>query len=250
MRRLIVLFPLWLLPVTVSASGPAPVEKQHRVANRRDYAVCWWACAESIGNQYGIKELRGLTQKVVDNGVGRDTGARQEDIDWWMAKLGLKLAQTSGRSVAFLQVWLDRKVPVIVSVKHWHSAKEETHALILTSISPGKLDFVDGSNEKHHDFVVDFIDPNDPQSNYQHTWAWFQQHWTGRAYAFEAAERPTVVAVPATPLVVTTVRLPSNQDIKDGVLRPQDELDESYYRLPGNYDYYADFKKRFGPRKE
>lgn len=38
----------------------------------------------------------------------------------------------------------------------------------------------------------------------------------------------------------------SNQDLKDGVTRPSDILDPSIYPLTPGYDYYAEYRKRFG----
>lgn len=72
------------------------LKKDHRVPNRTDIGVCWWASAEMVGNHFGIDPLRGLAADVPRDGYGWVHGAYDETIEYWMKKKGVRASRVPG----------------------------------------------------------------------------------------------------------------------------------------------------------
>lgn len=271
MRTLTFMAWLALLPGTMSLGGAdLDIQKHNRVPNDAHHPVCWWACAEMLGKEYGITPLFEIRQQVLRTGVGRDEGATAQAIAYWMKKLDLKLRAHQSRDLGWLHQQLQQGLPVIVSLKQWWSDdpkhRNNTHAVILTRIGDEKEHFIDANLNEYNERLVSFIDPNQHQRIMQHTLDWFLRNWSGRAYVFDPREQKAELvlkpkySVPASPtplvqaqpLAVVPVltpdlhqlHIPSNQDIQDGVRRPNDTLvGFASYQSAFRNDYYREFKK-------
>jgi hypothetical protein len=186
------------------ALGPARgqesvvIGRHHRVKNRSDHGVCWWASAQMAGNHAGIVPLQGIVGRVVSTGIGFRHGASQEAIDHWMSTLRVKpLTNPEGdRSQAAInkvQGWLDRGLPVIVSYNHSAGA----HAVLLTRIGRKKEVWTSDRGEAVDDFPVTYVDPDDCATDTTRSWTWFVSAWTGKAYAFDPGDQdPALVRLP------------------------------------------------------
>ena len=276
------------------------IAKANRVDNSDKVGVCWWACADMLGREFGILPLIDMKNRVLDTGIGRDQGARIEDIEYWVKELGLKArARSAGeKDVKALCKWLDDGLPVIVSMERWEGGTG-SHAILLTKVTRKKIDWDNGKGYKTKDYVVTYIDPNHSQYTYENTWEWFTQHWNGKMYTFDPKEQdvklvrlrpgrllvatgtyqrgdlgmppkepvggvrvlPPQYAVQAPPVYPHQLpyaantalsdhypdpsKQPSNQDIKDGVNRPDDLLRIPVYGQD-TYDYHSEFRKKYG----
>lgn len=259
------------------SAEPIVISKQHRSHNRSDHGICWWNCAEMIGKHSGIAPLHDITKRVVESGIGYQSGATEESIQHWMKELNLTLhTNPHGKSdagVRWMEDHLRHGQPVIASM----STGGDSHAILIKGWTERKQDWTDGAGRKVNDYVVYYIDPNDAARDYQHTWTWFWRDWSGRAsvFATEQVARPPVlqplekIDMPRTepgvppkvidphlqkrilvqelppyaphdvpyeanhPMQYGPIYIPSNQDIKDGVQRPDDQL------RYGKFYYYS-----------
>lgn len=247
------------------------IAPENRVANRTDYGVCWFAAAESVGKQYGIACLDGLCAKVVADGHGWKDGAHEKSIDYWAKKTGAKFEPNpharDEKGAAWVAARVDAGVPVITCNNVvGKDGKVYMHAYLMV-----KFD--------RKDNTVHYVDSNDTSKVHVKPYSEWYTWWFGRAYAIDpkangarpvvqaqpkAAELPkdavTPIAPPPTPKLipiehptppVVPYTFPSNQDIKDGVARPDDALRYGHFKdiggvAPG-YDYYSDYKKRNPP---
>lgn len=248
---------LLLLALACGPAAAQDIDLANRVGNVGP-GVCWWACADMVGRQYGIGPLIGIRDRVVETGVGRDRGARQEDIDHWVRELGLSPDATfgPGKDTAFLTGTLARGLPVITSMFDWGDSGGQ-HAVLVVRITEEERDWDNGRGRKGRDRIVYYVDPNDEKELYWRTWTSFVDRWSGRAYAFDPAKHasllvrkplrpgrllqaaggfvpeaalppaPVLQAVPRASAPSGPVRQKSNQDIKDGVNRPDD-----LFRIP------------------
>lgn len=298
---------LALLALPTMAWGQAkPIEiaPEHRVQNDRHPGVCWWACAEMIGRQYGMKPLVGLVAQVKKTGIGHVGGAKPTDIAYWNGKLGLAMdyspAGKTQEAAAWLRTKLDAGTPVIAGV--WENGG--MHAVLVTHLTPEPVVYTNAEGHVTKDFVVHYIDPNQAAKTYSRSWADFWSRYYGQSWAYNvtppakaqeprgAPDRPksgvpgggtghsgpqvkvvdprilaripvqntqfTQIHIP-THLGVLGLRIdpkgghplvtgivPSNQDLKDGIARPLDTIENNAfgeYYLNG-YDYYAEYRER------
>lgn len=186
-----VLLSVWAAQ-SARAQEPVPLAPHHRVANRPDYGVCWWACAQMVGNAKGIVPLQNVVDRVVESGIGFKGGADSESIDHWVSTLKLRaLSNPPGakdqRAVDRVQGWLDRGLPVIVS--YAQDGGTSTHAVLLVKIGRAKEAWTSDAGDRVEDYPVEYVDPNDPHRNVRHSWTWFASAWTGRAVTFDPADQ-------------------------------------------------------------
>lgn len=269
MRFLAVTILLALAPL--SPGQGIVVKPEHRVPNRTDHGACWWAAMETAGNHHGDPRLKGLVGRVVVDGRGWKGGADVDSISHWMTASGVKWESWPGGNTNAGYVWLaghlDRGRPVVVSLKD----PPGTHAVLLVA-------FDRQAN------AVRYVDPNGV-ADVVKPWAWFTETWTGHAHVVWPPDRSIVQAPPPKPVEVVRDALekkpvllrpievrkqyppvqpheipfrteqafnvkppvvPSNQDIKDGVRRPDDTLRYGLFGdgvgLGGGHDYYRDFR--------
>lgn len=227
---------LLVLPALVWAQIP----RDALVSNRAP-GVCWFACAETAGRIHGVEALYGLTDKVLSTGVGKD-GASDEVIHRWLKHLGVRyyLQNLGDKDWKWVKAWNDYGSPVVLSVQNWKGIS--AHALLLLKISPEGMCTV--------------YDCNDRDTLLELSAQALQEHWNGRAVVIEhrrqaSQKAPVTVKQPTVPVVqlgqpavhplvlgnqpLREVRLPSNQDIKDGVNRPLDEIDTIFYPVGPDY---------------
>lgn len=263
-------FKKWILVLALLGglfAVPAPaadivISKESRVPNRTDTGVCWWAAAETVGRQYGIKSLIGLTEKVVKDGRGFADGATDVTIPLWLKETGTKFSVNPHAKTEAGAKWVAEQLAAgkpVVACQNVIGKDGRTH---LHAFLIYKFDY-----DAKRVLYVDCNDvANDKSMDYSEWYAW----WYGRAYSFDLpapgeavkpaapdAKPQTVppprVVVPGQghipiehPVVGPTkpVTFPSNQDIKDGQRRPDDTLRYGLYRDVGGagYDYYSDFK--------
>lgn len=295
---------LFFVMATPAQGQTLDIASQHRVQNRSDHGVCWWACAQMIGNHAGIVPLQTIVDRVAASGIGFREGASTESIQHWLRTLKLRVESSSGKDLEFLRTMVQRGLPVIATVHNWSSSRDGRHAVLVVSVSGGVETLTDDrTGRKHQDVLVTYIDPNRADVTAATTWAAFSSRWTGTAYAFDPrhqdssvlagppplregrllldgcfyktikadAQNQVLLPAPGGPVVRTlppTVqlqpvyphqlpyvtqqpvahgpapRIPSNQDIKDGVARPSDVLEYSTFRVAPNHDYHADFRSR------
>lgn len=237
------------------------IAPENRVANRTDTGVCWWAAAEMIGKQYGIKGLIGITDKVVKDGRGWKDGANDATIPFWLKEAGVKHTRNPHGKTQEGAKWVAEQLAAgkpVVSCQNvvGTDGKVYLHAFLITKFDydTQKVHYID-CNDVSKDFAKDYKD----------WYAW----WYCRAYSFdlpapgeEAKVDPKQVApapktvVPLgqghipiehpTPVPIKPVVFPSNQDIKDGIQRPDDTLRYGLFKHLGGsgYDYYSDFKAK------
>lgn len=239
-------------------AAEARIDVANRVGNRTDYGVCWWAAAEMIGKQYGIKELTGLTEKVVADGHGFKGGAGDSDIKYWMDKLGVKWHSNPHAKCEAGAQWIKERLAAgipVVSCNNYigghRNGKVTLHAWVMLKIDSQGVHYVDCN-----DITEVKIKP------YQEWYDW----WYGRAISFEMPKPEQHTAKPETPkqpvVLLPQVLVPdyppgyvrkfaSNQDIKDGVRRPDDTLRYGLFGDAGissGYDYYHQHRPAGVPR--
>jgi hypothetical protein len=250
-----------LLLAAAARGQEAPITVQERVGNRRDHGICWWCCAEMAGRHAGIAPLTTITRQVVESGIGFHSGATDEAVAYWLRTLRVRARTNPHGNTRAGYDWLMQQLreglPVVASIS---TVREGNHAILLTHITSNKVDFDNGQGYRTRDWVVRYIDPNYPDSDYTHTWQWFVSAWTGRAYAFSPREQdpslllrrdtagaavwrsflpPPSHAVAVRPF---TGKLPSNQDIDDGIHRPADTLEYGCFVYPA-HDYFQQYRR-------
>lgn len=290
MRALITLL---LLALPVSAQEAIKLRPDALVKNvyADGHGVCWFACAATLGKQVGIPCLHDLPAKVLAAKVGHQ-GADQKSIDHWVNALKLKALHTAEgdkgkESLARIQAWLDRGLPVIMSYRHEKGA----HAILVTRISRTKEKWKSQQGNEVEDYAISYYDPDD-QKVWRASWEWFYPAWTGRAYTFDPRENPGLVVkesasppgakllpqprelyAPEKRVLIAHItpgvewryelppyyphelpytgegppppgyfKFPSNQDIKDGVTRPNDTFPHFLYGHAG-IDYHSEYRK-------
>lgn len=215
MRVLLLLACLALLAPARARADGIDVAKDHRVANTPG-GVCLWASLETAGRHHGVAPLKGLAAWAEAAGAE----ATEDAVEAKLRSLGVGFHRQhpGDRNWAWVREWLAKGVPVTCSIRHWNGSG--LHAVLVVEATDAK---------------VRFIDPNTSQHVSVYTPAEFAYLWTGRAIAVPprpaevtAAGTLTTVAV-GTPVVRPFVPahteerpVPSNQDIKDGVARPDD----------------------------
>lgn len=274
-------FKKWLLILALAAlfgwglsaqlrGADIAIDPANRVANRTDWGACWWAAAESVGKQYGIKCLAGLVDRVAADGTGKQ-GANDQTIAYWLAKTGLKAeANPHAKTVKgaeWIAAKLDAGVPVIACQNVIGTdGRTHLHAFLLLKFDRDTQ-------------LVHYVDSNDTAKVHAKPYREWYDWWYGRAYAIDpkanaasppgallkaadpSPDAPTPIAPPPQPGLIPiehptppfkAVKFPSNQDIKDGVQRPDDTLRYGQFKdiggLSPGYDYYSEFRKRNPPR--
>lgn len=171
-------------------SLPIHIAGENRVANDEHVGVCWWACADMIGREFGILPLIDIKNRVLNTSVGRDRGARHSDIAFWLKALRLKARyRPAGKKDGLaLCKWLAEGLPVIASMDHWVEANE-SHAILLLHVTRCRVAQHDVSGHVSQDFIVTYIDPNRPEFTRKITWRRFLSYWNGRIYAFDPKEQ-------------------------------------------------------------
>jgi hypothetical protein len=246
------------------AAEPIVIAQENRVPNRTDNGVCWWAAAETIGKQYGIKSLLGLTEAVVKDGRGWKDGANDITIPLWLNATKTKHSRNPHGKTTEGAKWIAEQLAAgkpVVSCQNVIGKDGRTylHAFLIT-----KFDY---DTQKVH-----YIDCNDVTKDFTKDYTDWYSWWYGRAFSFdlpapgEAAVQPKAdpKAVAPAPKGVPLGQghipiehpfvgpekpyvFPSNQDIKDGIQRPDDTLRYGIFKhlgggVGGSYDYYSEFK--------
>jgi hypothetical protein len=171
----------------VPAEARPNIAVKNRVENQRKPlpGICWWTCAQMIGNEFDIKPLQNICERVIRTGIGYREGAGDKDIDYWMRKLNVmprvSYLNKTQKGVDFLTKWLDKDFPIIVSINEGRGG----HAIIVLEISSKKFKWDDGTT----DYCVSIIDPNSPWTETEWSWAYFYKVWRGTAYVFDPAEQ-------------------------------------------------------------
>jgi Papain-like cysteine protease AvrRpt2 len=186
MRRFIAFLLVSLLLVSTVEARPRIAVRNRLENNTRPLpGICWWVCAQMIGNEYDIKPLQTICAKVAKSGIGYEQGAGAEDIDYWLKKLKVwprvNYLEHSQKGVNFLTKWLDRDLPVIAHINEGKGG----HAIILMEISSKKFKWDNGTT----DYCVYIIDPNNPWHEVEWSWSYFYDVWLGTAYVFDPAEQ-------------------------------------------------------------
>lgn len=133
------------------------------------------------------------------------------------------------------------------------AAGAEWVALRLAEGRPVVVKFKDGNTTitTRFDYPTRTVHCRDHLGRHVVPWAEWDAAWTGEAYA-----DPLPAAAPALVVVAPPPRLgpglpqtkppppPSNQEIKDGVARPDDRL--RYGAYSNGYDYYSDYRAKGG----
>jgi hypothetical protein len=218
-----------LLVVACLGRGHAGVRlpKESRFGNPPGQPACWWACAETAGAVQGIPELKGILQDGPRH-PGAGIGAPPNVIAEVLA--ARNVAYETGRGVEFVSKAVKAGKPVVIAVAGWPGTRTH-HALLVLDVTDEPAEFVDDAGVRNIDRIVTLWDPNWTGFDYQITLGWLEKRWGGDAYVFSqrrqlVADQPKAVAVPVVPVrpvpVAPFVRLPSNQDLKDGVARPLD----------------------------
>lgn len=238
----IILFAAW-------ARGDVIIAPENRVPNRIDHGVCWWAAAETVGKQFGVTKLHGLSAAVVQDGLGWKEGATDLSIGVWLKKRGVVAEpNTLGKTTAgatWVAKAVDKGVPVITC--HQFTGSPMGHSILNVKFDRDTQ-------------LVHYVDSNFVSAESTMPYDRWYKTWGGRAYAIDPkanlpAHIPPAVALapPPAPSVVLPyppsrpLTYPSNQDIKDGVRRPDDTLRYGLFgdvggTAPG-YDYYRDAKR-------
>lgn len=228
----------------VEAVGPIVIDREHRVSNAASRGVCWWACAETVGRHLGWAQLHGLRDRVLLTGFSPE-GATEGEITQFLRETGVRARSCRSKDLKFLTSCLADGLPVVVVVQDWRDMRS-AHALVLTGITDAKVEnWLDGKGRPFTDYIVTLIDPNDHLKTLQYPLGHFMKIWTGHATAlekpsFEESRRILVSPAdsPVYPFQFTKAatllpvkneypepdKQPSNQDIKDGINRPDDLL--------------------------
>lgn len=240
---------LGIILLAAWARGDVTIAPANRVPNRTDHGVCWWAAAETVGKQFGIKQLEGLTAAVVADGLGWKEGATDLSVGVWLKKRGVTAEpNTRGKTVegaTWVAKAVDRGVPVITC-----------HA-----VGPGVSHAFLNTKFDRDTQLVHYVDSNNVSKEHTLPYDTWYKSWIGRAYAIDPAANlppapppvpPAVAVVAPPPSVVLPYppsrppTYPSNQDIKDGVRRPDDTLRYGVFGDTGGtaprYDYYREFR--------
>lgn len=233
------------------------ISAENVVPNRSEPGVCWWACADMVGREKQIKPLIGLTEKVIETGIGHKTGARPQDIAYWMKELGVTITEINKKDTSWIREQLAVGNPVLVNMARWMGTPM-LHTIIVTDISKDKQRWELGG-VVYFDYIVTWTDSNKVTSNFAQTLTWFEKSWTGEAYVFDPkkqeAKKDVTTDKPKGTVVIPLIKVDpavdSNKsvaDIKDGVNRPDD-----LFRVPGvvpnTIDYYRDFREKLQKEK-
>ena len=167
---------------------------ENRVANQKT-GVCWWACAEMIGNQFDIPQLKGLTTAVIASGIGVHEGASDEALAWWHAKLGIQPDKNpNGKTqdgVAWMRSKLEAGQPVIAGIDmRDRQGQIVKHVWLVTHMSYHPRTWSDGTK----DHSIKFIDCNDITKVVEYPWQRFWAAFTGDAWSYDVT--PVVGANP------------------------------------------------------
>lgn len=186
----------WLLVCALCTAGEIPVAQ--RVPNN-DVGVCWFCCAETLGNVIGLPTLIGLRDRVMatQDGIG---GAKEEVIERWLAAAQVTRHKTTKADYEFLKQGLKVSPGVIVTLKAWQedSGPTETHAVIVTEMQwTGK------------EWQYKFVDPNKIEQNYTVGQKWFASHWVGYASYFDKADQmPHALQPPEVQFAESGIKIP------------------------------------------
>jgi hypothetical protein len=265
---------LSLVVLGISSGAEPTITPDNRSLNRTDYGICWWCCMEMVAKEHNIPGYANITDLVVKDGLGFKEGATHTTIHAWAEKQKVKMEFHEGpaRDHRFVlnTIW-DRKLPVVTS-NYWSDdgVRKFTHAILVVDITDNEVEFIDEDNVARKTYRVRYIDPNcvDKSRVCQKTWEWWYTSWTGRCCVLDPLKQevrtarsittPTSDApkheglqhkqvpayLPQLPLDVSQthtlghtqlISIPSNQDIQDGVQRPNDCL------YSGCYHYFADY---------
>ena len=154
------------------------IDPQNRVFNRKDVGICWFACAEMVARQYDIRGFTDLTNLVVRDGLGRDTGADDASITTWAERLKVVIEHKSSGDkdrTFVLDALRKRKLPVITS-HFWPDAKS-THAVVTLDITNTEVPFTTDDGKEVTDYRVRYINPNTSAKISQITWEQWYKTW-------------------------------------------------------------------------
>lgn len=178
---------VWLLLVTGFVAGDAVIDLDKRSHNRSDQGVCLWNCVEMIGKQFGVKPLASIVDQVIKTGVGFKGGASKKHLDHWAQQFGLayEYRELGKKDVAFVQRFLKRNLPVIVSFNQ--PGSNSYHAVLLLGLDKNTARYI---NPNHADDIVTMAR------------AKFDTRWNGRAYAIDPTVQDATVMnrVPGAPM--------------------------------------------------
>lgn len=220
-----------------------------RVANRDvQGGLCLFSSLETVANHLVLNSLRGLT---ADTAKKPDVEATFDKVAEVLGERGLTFFEQKdgNKDTKVMESWLAKSVPVIAVIKNWNG--KGYHAIVVVGYDKKVQDWTDANNRPFRDQIIHFIDTNTPQRNFSINFSAFQKHWTGRLWVLAPPQLPKVGHVHPLSLPHVGVPLgvnenfvyPSNQDLKDGVLRPSDRL-AGYIGLPASYDYYREYNAR------
>lgn len=215
-----------------------------RAENTGSASLNWWAAAATLCNVYGIANASNIASLTDE--VSHETIAKR------MIALGIKLESNPEGKSANGAKWVTDKItsgaPVIVCQNVLTGDKVAVVACIMIGY--------DGAN-------VTLIYPSKPGVELVVSYAEWYEWWYGRAYCFSGVPpaKPAAKAVVVAPppkqslrllpfeqplLPLPSLQFPSNQDIKDGVRRPDDRLHYGLYgeHRSSGYDYHSEFNKK------
>lgn len=238
---------VWLLFASaVSAQSQGiKIAEEVRVTNPNP-AQSWWAAASTIGGYSNIPQLRELAIKA-----GQQPATKENILAAAKAHcVGIQWSPhgNSKNGIDWITKRLEAKQPVVVGTRDAYTNRGQHTFIILTWVSKEPQHHDNDKGFRTFDYLVNFVDPTNGR-NYQYPLASLYRVWDGSAWAFDQeydkrADPPTPLAAgpPIGPPPVVPLPEYSNQDIKDGVRRPDDTL---RYGLYGHafigHDYYREF---------
>ena len=163
-----------LFSFTSELSAEAPIAEKHRIANYSDKGVCWFACVESIANTKDCKRIAGLTDAVVETGIG-DQGATMESREFWRLSRSFTITSRDNLSLNDLRKFSDAGIHGIAVLNPWTivNGKPTCHAVVITDVSKDRETHKDGRGKRHDNYWITFFDPNDTSSLYRLPWNQF-----------------------------------------------------------------------------
>lgn len=246
MKKALVVF---FLAIGSVQAQDVQIAVKHRVANQNvQGGLCLFSSLETVANYMAINSLVGLTD---DTAKKKDVEATFDKVAEVLGKRGVTFFEQKdgNKDTTVMESWLAKKVPVIAVIKNWDG--KGYHAIVVVGYDKKVQDWTDARNRPFRDQVVHFIDTNQPERNLSINFSAFKTHWTGRLWVLSPPHLPKIGQLHPLSLPHVGVPLgvnkdfvyPSNQDLKDGVLRPSDRL-SGYIGLPATYDYYREYNAR------
>jgi hypothetical protein len=156
-----------LLSSSIGISGDIYLE--NRVANRQykgKGGQCWFACADSIAREKGIKNFIGVIDKLPEHHIGL-YGASIFSMLYYEYILWVDVDYISHRDMKKLEKWINDDLLPIASIK---TSETTAHAIILLEI-----------REIRERKYIRYFDPNEITHDYYMPYWQFQELWWGTA---------------------------------------------------------------------